>query len=88
MLFECHITLHLCNKDVGLIAAKEFKWKHSQIERDPVLGNDEYFYLTTYDDDYINMFHRMNTVSDFCARHDAAPVRMKIEMIMYDTKGK
>lgn len=89
MLFECHITLHLDDADVGNHLAKEFHWKTSQIERDPVLGNNAYFYLTTHASNYIEIYTKMNRTSlAFESLTNRTVVREKIELIMYDTKVK
>lgn len=89
MLFECHITLNLSDKEIGEEVAKELHWKTSEIERDPVLGKDSYFYLTTHENDYVRIYDKMKyTVSELDEHFGVRVVREKIELIMYDTKVK
>ena len=89
MLFECHITLNLSDKEIGEEVAKELHWKTSEIGRDPVLGKDSYFYLTTHENDYVRIYDKMKyTVSELDEHFGVRVVREKIELIMYDTKVK
>lgn len=88
MMFECHITCPLDQRDMAASVAKAHHWSTSEIERDPVLGKASYFYLTSHGDDYRKLFDRMEHASYTLRRHNVTVIREKIELIMYDTKGK
>lgn len=88
MLFECHITCPLKYKEWCEKIAKATKWKTSEIERDPVLGKDSFFYLTTHSDDYMVLYNRMKRTVEYLNQVDNIVIREKIELIMYDTKVK
>lgn len=93
MNFECHVTCEV--KDV--VAAKLDKpptwaafgvWKTSQIDRDPVLGEKVYFYYTCHDTDMLSIHARMKALVLMLSSAGVPVIREKIELIMYDTKGK
>jgi hypothetical protein len=90
MNFECHITLHFQagkNHRVQELA-KSHHWKTSGITGDPVLGPGDWFYLTTHGADWITIFNRMQGMSAALIEIGVEVVREKIELIVYDTKGK
>lgn len=87
MLFECHITVSTKDAEAATKVAKEFKWKTSEITRDPVLGEDNFFCLTTHADDYLKIFSKMEETSGtLICMYNVEVLREKIELIMYDTK--
>lgn len=88
MIFECHITCTVERAFIATQVANQFHWKTSEIARDPVLGDDTYFYLTTHGDDYIKVFNRMRYAVEELRARGVEVVREKIELIMYDTKVK
>lgn len=88
MNFECHITVDLAHVEQATKAAELLAWKTSEIARDPVLGQASYFYLTKHDVDYIRLFDSMRILSQLLQNYDVPVIRQKIELIMYDTKGK
>lgn len=89
MLFECRITLRSGTMAVAEKAAGIFHWKTSQIYGDPVLGKEQFVYLTSHSDDYMKMFERMkHTCSWLREVGEVDVIREKIELIMYDTKQK
>lgn len=92
-LYEAHITFnHQVREWVERHHSQ--KWKFSAIDGDPVLGDRVYCYLTSYDEDQWNLLSRMqdevSNVSAFIPSEvywdHGAPVRLKIERIVYDTK--
>lgn len=88
MMYECHITISVLDATLGEAVAKQFHWKTSQIERDPVLGRATYFYLTSHADGPEDMFRRMRECSAELRLRGVPIVREKIELILYDTKLK
>lgn len=88
MKFECHVTCLSSQADLAQNVATALGWKTSQIARDPVLGDDTFFYLTMYDTDYMTLYHRMKFVAYRLMAEGCTVVREKIELIMFDTKGK
>lgn len=88
MIYECHITISSDDAAVGEQVADELHWKTSEIARDPVLGQATYFYLTSHDTDTERMFRRMRQCSTTLLNSGVNVIREKIELIIYDTKGK
>ena len=86
MIYECHITIALADAEAGERVAKELHWSTSQIERDPVLGKDSYFYLTTHDSQLARIKSRMHHASFELKEAGVNVIREKIEHIVYDTK--
>lgn len=87
--YESHITIEL--KDAipwGIAVAQAQKWKTSQIDGDPLLGDKVYFYLTAHDSDYHRLFDRMKETVEALESNNVVVLREKIEHIIYDTKGK
>jgi hypothetical protein len=88
MILECHITVHATQRETAALVAKMLHWKTSEIARDPVLGDDTYFYLTSHDTDLVRMQTRMQGVSKQLGIHGVPVIREKIELVIYDTKRK
>lgn len=88
MMLECHITCNFADKDMAQEVAEHLHWTTSEIERDPVLGKASYFYLTTHGTDVQAMFSRMEHADIVLRTSGVISVRKKIELIIYDTKGK
>lgn len=96
MQFECHVTLTRpqdgpnrafdINKILG-IAYDLGPWKSSEIARDPVLGEDTYFYLTAHSDNLVDMYAMMGKLTGALRTNDIKVIREKIEMTIYDSKG-
>ena len=85
-MFECHITFENVDAELeGQLVklAQHHRWKTSFIDGDPALGPGKRFFLTSHDRDCANMFNRMKEV---VRSAPVAPVREKIEEIVYDTK--
>ena len=76
------------DSDFSWFSGRELHWKTSEIARDPVLGDKNFFYLTTHTKGYPEMWDRLR----FCVAHLEAMsvpiIREKIEMIIHDTKVK
>lgn len=86
MNYECHITCHLHDAAFAGAVATALHWKTSEIARDPVLGSDTYFYLTSHGATYGDLFTRMEEAEAALVRQGVEVVRKKIEHIVYDTK--
>lgn len=84
--YECHITCHLKDAKIAEKVAVDLHWKTSEIARDPVLGKDSYFYLTSHSLDYNSMFSRMEQAAIQLREAGVEVLREKIEHIVYDTK--
>lgn len=87
-MFECHITVSTEYSEKATEIAKLLHWKTSEIARDPILGNDTYFYLTTHAKEFTEMWSKLR----FCVAHldtlQVPIIREKIELIVHDTKVK
>jgi exosome complex RNA-binding protein Csl4 len=87
-MFECHITVSTEHAETANNIAKLHHFKTSEIARDPVLGDKNFFYLTTHSKDYGDIWNRMKN----CVRHfeevEVPVIREKIELIVHDTKVK
>lgn len=88
MNYECHITVERQDGPVAAGVATALHWKYSQIDGDPVLGKKVYAYLTTHDSDLLRMRDRMTTAVSALRDQGVDVVREKIELIVYDTKGR
>lgn len=88
MLFECHITVSTEHAEAAATVAKNSHWKTSEIARDPVLGDDTYYYLTSHNSDYNDMWFRLRNVVNTLEYIGVPVLREKIELIMHDTKVK
>lgn len=92
MNFECHITVSTADADKAKFFVEQrmgaVKWKHSEIARDPVLGDDTYFYLTAHATAYEVMHLEMKYAVRWLGDHNVPVLREKIELIMFDTKEK
>jgi hypothetical protein len=86
MDYECHITVDTKDAEAATRVAKELHWKTSEIARDPVLGNKNFFYLTTHDSEPQRMFNRMNQCVYYLKEQRVPVLREKIELIIHDTK--
>lgn len=64
-------------------------WKFSAIDGDPILGAKPHCYLTCHTKDWIEMWSKMfSKVQQIRDQTGREPLREKIELIVYDTKGK
>ena len=86
-MFETHITCMTKDAEKATEIANTFKWKTSQIARDPVLGEDTYFYLTKHHGDLQAAMEDMENVHYHLHEKRVEVIRKKIEAIIYDNKG-
>jgi hypothetical protein len=86
MIYECHITCDQKDAEEASRVATWHGWKTSEIARDPTLGNDTYFYLTSHSTDLIVLHKHMDYMARFLADAGVRVLRKKIELIVYDTK--
>lgn len=86
MNFECHITCYEKDSLIAERVARECRWKTSQIARDPLLGNDTFFYLTKHSANYVDIYADMKATVGVLSQDGVDVLREKIELIMYDTK--
>lgn len=84
--YECHITLSTADAPAASVIARTLHWKTSEIARDPVLGEDTFYYLTSHDIDYDRMFDRMEMCCMVLRASGVNIIREKIELIVHDTK--
>jgi len=87
-MFECHITVSTEDAEVATLIAKDLHWKTSEIARDPILGDKNFFYLTTHSRDYKDMWTRLRVAVDHLEVSKIPVIREKIELIVHDTKVK
>lgn len=89
-LYECHITLPppaTAEERTRLEAmARNYHFKTSQIDGDPVLGAKVFFYLTGHDTEFNSMKGRMDDLSLRVAAAGVKVLRCKIEQILYDDR--
>jgi hypothetical protein len=84
--YECHITLSTADGNIAAVIARQLHWKTSEIARDPVLGEDTYYYLTSHHVDYDAMKDRMDMCVMLLRASGVNIIREKIELIVHDTK--
>lgn len=90
MYWECHITLK-DKQSAKNCVEKVIGWKHSQIDGDPQLGDGVKQYATKNFKPTMSVEEVLHELqgSARCLRNWGFPVlREKIELVMYDTKGK
>lgn len=88
MLYECHITVDVKDASSARDVATNMHWKTSEIARDPVLGDKNFFYLTTHTNDFPKMWEKMTIASKCLKEMGVKVIREKIELIIHDTKVK
>ena len=86
MNYECHITVSTEYAEKAAEVARILHWKTSEIARDPVLGDKNFYYLTTHCGDFDAMFTRMRACVDSLESFSIPVIREKIELIIHDTK--
>lgn len=87
-MFECHITVSTDDAFDANIIAKKYHWKTSEIARDPVLGDKNFFYLTTHTKSYTEIWSKLRIAVDALENMQVPVIREKIELIIHDTKVK
>ena len=86
MSYECHVTTTVAYSVAAGELAQQMGWKTSQIERDPLLGDDTFFYLTTHSTTQNSIMVLMAELTDEMRRAEIPVLRAKVEHIVYDTK--
>lgn len=86
--YECHITVMASDGPAAEQVAKALRWKTSEIARDPVLGDDTYFYLTSHANERVVMHERMTAAVQALRAIGIFVVREKIEQIIHDVRHK
>lgn len=87
-MFECHITVSTDHAERATYIAEVLHWKTSEIARDPILGDKNYFYLTSHSKKYDEMWSKLRTTVDLLEDQEVPVIREKIELIVHDTKVK
>jgi hypothetical protein len=88
MDYECHITVNTEHAEKATVIAKDQHWKTSEIARDPVLGNKNFFYLTTHSDTLMNLVTRMRACVEHLELGGVPVLREKVEAILHDVRYK
>lgn len=88
LLYEIHITCYTSQSRPAASAAKELHWKTSEIMRDPVLGNDTYYYLTKYASTYEQAIRFLSDAVSDLRKRGVIVVREKIEHIVHDVRHR
>ena len=86
-MYEIHITCFTSQSTQAQAVATELHWKTSEIARDPVLGNDTYYYLTTHTKTLQEAYERMGKATyKLKIEYGVNVVREKIEHIVHDIR--
>jgi len=89
MIFECHITLSMPEEEQRLRLVNfmdGWGWKCSWIDGDPLLGENCFFYLTRYNDNFDQLKDEMELTAKVVSNIGFDVVRKKIKEVVYDTK--
>jgi hypothetical protein len=87
-MFECHITVSTDDAEKATEIANAYHWKTSEIARDPVLGDKNFFYLTSHSKQYNEMWNKLKATVIMLEASSVPVIREKIELIVHDTKVK
>lgn len=85
-LYEIHLTIDTKDAELATRVSTMLKWKTSEIARDPVLGNKNFFYLTKYTENLEDA--RIEIVAAKAALFHLGVnlLREKIEHIVHDIR--
>lgn len=86
MNYECHITVDTKHAELAAMLAGGGHWKTSEIARDPVLGDKNFFYLTTHMDCVFKMREKMDLMVSSLQYAGIPVLRKKIELIVFDER--
>lgn len=86
MNYECHITTETSSAEKAAQVAQTLGWKTSEIARDPLLGDKNYFYLTLHERTFGEIKARMEHCVSILRANEIPVIRQKIEIIIFDTK--
>lgn len=90
MYYECHITIgphHLSSRSL----VEAMGWKFSYINGDPSFGEGSREYATQHADARINLEDvkaAMDRDAHILRQNGFPVIRQKVELVVYDTKGK
>lgn len=84
--FECHITVPSSSDLPAAAIAAELGWKTSEIARDPLLGDKNFFYLTGHARDLVLITAEMRQVVERLVDAGVPVLREKIEVIIHDVR--
>lgn len=91
MYYKCHITLAKQECVSPIQAIEALGWKYSAIDGDPDLGEGLLEYATThYLPDWVvtDVIDEMAKVTEVLTICGHRVIRQKVELVIYDTKGK
>jgi hypothetical protein len=84
--FEIHLTFDMNKarevRELNIV----LKWKYSQIDGDPVLGNKVFCYLTTHAPNFMSARNALEHAVHWLIDQGAMPLRKKIEVVVYDDR--
>lgn len=83
-MFECHVTLDPADAGIGEALAKVHKFKTSEIARDEVMGDKNWFYCTKSHKDFSKLRDAMNNLVVALKIAGVYVHRTKIEHIVWD----
>lgn len=84
--FECHITVPTVQAEAAAKIAEAEGWKTSEIARDPLLGDKNFYYLTKHDRDLRTLMDDMNDCVMQLLGSGVLVLREKIEVIIHDVR--
>lgn len=84
MILEAHITVHTKDAAVATLVAEALHWKTSQIARDPVLGDKDYFYLTMHGYNLTELEGKVGEAITRLRNNRVWVIRSKIEAVLID----
>jgi hypothetical protein len=89
-LYEAHVTVEKPANDTERLlleaVGREYHWKTSEIDGDPVLGKNLYYYFTSHAHTYDALLRRMQLIVQDLRGVGVHVVREKIEHIVYDVR--
>jgi putative NIF3 family GTP cyclohydrolase 1 type 2 len=86
LLYEIHLTVDTAHAERATWVANAFHWKTSEIARDPVLGNKNYFYLTKYSVTLESALSEIQEATAALKLHGVPLIREKVEHIVHDVR--
>ena len=88
LLYEIHLTCYTSQSTQAAAVAADLHWKTSEIMRDPVLGNDTYYYLTKYASTYEQAMAYISKAKEAMLGAGIVLIREKIEHIVHDIRHR
>lgn len=84
--FECHITVSTAHAEIATKIAEGSHWKTSEIARDPLLGDRNFFYLTKHSVVLGTLMADMRNAVKSLSMTGVPVLREKIEVIIHDVR--